>query len=271
MGNPYGVVSSASNLQGEIMSDRLTLATATGLPFLSLAFHVATGLIAIGAGFVAVAVRKGGRWHRRSGIVFVWAMIATGIAITGISLYEGKSSFTGGITVAYLVFTAFTTVRPLPGVGRRVSVALMVLAFSLAAEGYVGGFTALGMPGKQLEGAPAPMIFFIATIVLLAAIGDARMIRAGGIQGARRLARHLWRMSFGLFIASGSFFLGQMKFIPEPVRIVPLIFAVALSPLVILLYWMWRVRLRQNLRGMMTAKPIEARPAAWTPRTSRRA
>jgi membrane protein DedA with SNARE-associated domain len=69
-------------------------------------------------------------------------------------------------------------------------------------------------------------------------------------------------MSFGLFIASGSFFLGQMKFIPEPIRIVPLIVILAVSPLVILLYWMWRVRLKQNLRGMMPATPIEVRRTA---------
>ena len=244
------------------MSDRLTLATSTGLPFLSLAFHVGTGLIAMVAGFIAIALRKGGRWHRRSGLVFAYAMIATGITATGISLYEGKETFTGGLTAAYLVFTAFTTVRPLRGAGRQVDIALMVLAFTLAAWGYLGAFTALGRPGKQIEGVPVGMLFFMTTIVLLAAIGDARMIRAGGVQGARRLARHLWRMSFGLFIASGSFLLGQMKFIPEQIRIVPLIFVLAVSPLVMLLYWMWRVRLKQNLRGLMTAKAIEAgRPA----------
>jgi hypothetical protein len=166
------------------------------------------------------------------------------------------------LTAAYLVFTAFTTVRPLQGAGRQVDIALMVLAFTLAAWGYVGAFTALDRPGNQIEGVPAGMMFFMTTIVLVAAIGDARMIRAGGIQGARRLARHLWRMSFGLFIASGSFLLGQMKFIPEPIRVVPLIFALAVSPLVLLLYWMWRVRLKQNLRGLMTAKAIVAgRPA----------
>jgi len=109
---------------------------------------------------------------------------------------------------------------------------------------------------------PAGMMFFMATIVLLAAIGDLRMIRAGGIQGPRRLARHLWRMSFGVFIASGSFLLGQMKFIPEPIRISPLLLVLAVSPLVVLLYWMWRVRLKQNLRGLMTAKPVAARAPA---------
>ena len=240
------------------MSDRLTLATSTGLPFVALAFHVGTGLIAIAAGFLGLAVRKGGTWHRASGLVFVCAMIATGLTVAGISVYEGKS-ITGGVFTAYLVFTACTAVRPLPGVGRRADIALMVLAFTIAAAMYTSGFRALDSPGNQIDGAPAGMLFFLATIALLAAIGDARVIRAGGTRGTRRLARHLWRMCFGLFIASGSFFLGQMKFIPAQIRIVPLIIVLAVSPLVILLYWMWRVRLRQNLRGVVTAKRIEAR------------
>ena len=238
------------------MIDRLTLATATGLPFLSLAFHFGTGLIALTAGFMAITARKGGRWHRRSGLVFVYAMIATGITAVGIATYEGKPDSIGGAILAYFVITAFTTVRPLPGASRRVDIVLMLLALGFAAGGYTNAFTALGRPGNQIDGVPAGMMFFMATMILLAAIGDARMIRAGGIQGTRRLARHLWRMSYGLFIASGSFFLGQMKFIPEPIRIVPLVVVLAVSPLVLLLYWMWRIRLKQNLRGIMTAKPI---------------
>jgi hypothetical protein len=244
------------------VSDRLTLATSTGLPFLSLAFHVGTGLTALAAGFFALAFRKGGKWHRVSGRVFVCAMIATGITATAISLYEGKESFAGGVVTAYLVFTAYTTVKPLPGAGRQVDIGLTVMAFVFATLGYFRAVDALGRPGSQVEGVPAGMMFFMTTIVMLAAIGDARMVLAGGVTGARRLARHLWRMCFGLFIASGSFLIGQMKFIPEPIRIGPLVVVVAVSPLVMLLYWMWRVRLRQNLRGMMTATPIEARRPA---------
>jgi len=228
------------------------------MPFLSLAFHVGTGLIAIAAGFLALAVRKGAAWHRTSGRVFVYAMIATGLMAAGLALYEGRATVNGGIQTAYLVFTGYTTVKALPGVGRRVQLALMVLAFSSAVVSYTYAFTAFGRPGNQIDGVPAGMMMFTGTIVLLAAIGDARMILAGSIHGTRRLARHLWRMCFGLFIASGSFFLGQMKFVPEPVRFLPLMFALALAPLVILLYWMWRVRLRRNLRGMMLkAKPTE--------------
>jgi uncharacterized membrane protein len=234
--------------------DRLTLATSTGLPFLALAFHFATGLIALAAGFLALAVRKGGTWHRRSGLGFVLAMIATGITAAGISVVEGKS-VNGGVLVVYLVLTGYTTVTPLRSVTRLVDIALMVLAFSLAASELASGLTALGMPGNQIGGVPAGMMFFMAAVVSAAAIGDLAMIRSGGVQGTRRLARHLWRMCFALFIASGSFFLGQMKFIPERIRIVPLIVVLGVTPLVALLYWIWRVRLRRNLRGIMSVKP----------------
>lgn len=258
MGNPYVIGSPYVRFGGGVVSDRVTLATSTGLPFLALAFHVGTGLIGFVSGFIAITVRKGGTWHRRSGTVFVYAMIAMGLMATGIALYEGAPTMVGGVLTAYLVFTAYTAVKPLSGDTRRIDIGLMVLAFMLAAAQFAYAFVAFGRPGHQMGGVPAGMMFFMGTIVSLAAIGDARMIRVGRLQGTRRLARHLWRMCFGLFIASGSFLLGQMKFIPEPIRIVPLIFGLAVSPLVILLYWMWRVRLKRNLRGMMTAKPIVA-------------
>lgn len=243
------------------MSDRVTLATATGLPLLSLVLHVGTGLIAIAAGFLAIAARKGGTWHRKSGLVFVFTMIATGLMASGIAAYEGVPTVVGGAFTAYLVFTAWTAVKPLPWVTRRVEIALVALVFILAAAEYNFAFTALGRPGNQIDGVPAGMMFFIATIALLAAIGDVRKIRAGGIQGARRIARHLWRMSFGLFIAAGSFLLGQMKFIPRQIRIVPLLFVLTLTPLLLLLYWMWRIRLRQNLRGLALSTAARRRPS----------
>ena len=241
------------------MVDRLTLATASGLPLLSLSFHVAAGGAALVAGYIAIAARKGGTWHRRSGIVFVYAMIAMGLVAVGIAVYEGKEDNAAGAFTAYLIFTAWTTVKPL-GAGRRaVDIALMLFAFALAAGGYVRAFAALDMPGNQMEGVPAGMMFFMTTVVLLAGIGDARMILAGGIQGTRRLARHLWRMCFGLFIASGSFVaqLAMMKDAPGWLRSVPVMVLLGSAPLVVLVYWMWRVRLRQNLRGLLTTKPMD--------------
>jgi len=246
------------------MSDRLTLAAATGLPFATLAFHVATGTVALVAGWIAIVARKGATWHRRSGQVFVAAMIAMGLTAVGISVYEGKQSVGGGAFTAYLIFTGWTAIRPLRGGSRGADVALMLLAGLFAWGGFRQAFATLDMPGHQSEGVPAGMHFFLSTVMLLATVGDARMIYAGGIHGTRRLARHLWRMCFGLFIASGSFVaqLVRMTFMPEWMRSLPVILVLSAGPLAVLLYWMWRVRLRQNLRGVMTAKPVVARSVA---------
>jgi membrane protein DedA with SNARE-associated domain len=64
-------------------------------------------------------------------------------------------------------------------------------------------------------------------------------------------------MCFGMFIATGSFFIGQMQVFPKPLRILPLMLALGVAPLGVLLYWMWRVRLRQSLRGLIISKPRE--------------
>jgi len=229
--------------------NHVTIATSSGIVWLALVSHFGIALIALAAGTVALAVAKGGQLHKKSGIVFTYAMIATGLSAAAISAYEGKS-VVGGLFTAYLIFTATSTVKP-SWTRRALDVALMLLAFGFAVGMYLDGFSIWSEPGHVRGGVPAFMIFFMATIAALAAVGDLRMIREGRLRGARRLARHLWRMSFGLFIATGSFFFGQMKFIPEPIRIVPLLSVLGIAPLPILVYWMWRVRLRRRLNGIM--------------------
>src|SRR5207247_1850066 len=112
------------------------------------------------------------------------------------------------------VFTATTTVKPLPRYQRTDDAVLMLLVLATAAFTLRDGTAVWALPGHARAGVPAGMVFFLGTIYLLAGIGDLRLLREGSITGPRRLARHLWRMCFALFIASGSFFLGQMKFIP---------------------------------------------------------
>ena len=243
---------------------QVTIATSSGAVWLALIIHFGAGLLGIGSGFLAIAASKGGQAHRRAGVVFVVAMITGGIFAAGIAIFEQKvASVIGGIFTAYLVFTAFTTVKPLAGrYAHAVNVAVTLVGSFLALIQLKPVALALSDPTRVTNGVPALMTAFIGTVTVLASIGDWRLLRAGTITGVRRLARHLWRMCFGLFIASGSFFLGQIKFLPEPLRIVPLLGALGISPLVVLLYWMWRVRLRQNLRGLMTAKPIEAHGTA---------
>lgn len=235
--------------------DRVTFATSSGVVWLALFVHFAAGLLSIVAGTIALSVAKGGRLHKRSGLVFTWAMIVLGLTAAGIGMYENvPSQVFAGLMAAYMVYTAMTTVKPLSGIAGRVNIALMILAFAFAATSLYGGVNEWLDPDVVVVGRPRvvpPLV--IGTVILLAALGDLRAIRAGGLRGSRRLARHLWRMCFGLFIATGSFFLGQMKFIPEPVRIVPLLLVLGFAPILFLFYWMWRVRVRGRLGGIVIA------------------
>jgi uncharacterized membrane protein len=240
---------------------RVTIATSSGPIWLALVTHFGAALLALAAGTVALSVAKGGRLHKQSGLVFTVAMITAGLLASIISAYEGKSIF-GGLFVVYLLFTAMTTVKPLSWSGRRLDIALMFFPFVFGGLSYVEGFNTWQLPGHAREGVPAGMVFFLGTIALLAGIGDVRMLREGALRGTRRIARHLWRMCFGLFIATGSFFFGQAKFIPKPIRIGPLLGVLGVAPLVILLYWMWRVRLRRRLSGMIISSTVAERTPA---------
>ena len=120
---------------------------------------------------------------------------------------------------------------------------MAIASLTFAVEAVANGGTRNGMPAF-------PFVMF-GVVGLLASAGDFRVIRSGALEGAPRLARHLWRMSFALFIAALSFFIGQAKVFPEPVRIPALLALPVLAVLVTMLYWLWRVRVRRSSRGIV--------------------
>jgi len=127
---------------------------------------------------------------------------------------------------------------------------LVVLAVTLASltfaiEALTNGGTRKGMP-------TFPFVMF-GVAGLLAIVGDVRMVRSGALKGAARLARHLWRMCFALFIAAISFFIGQAEVLPKPIRILPLLALPVVLVLVTMFYWLWRVRIKRSLRGLVVS------------------
>ncbi|MBL7996589.1 hypothetical protein JNM05_14575 [bacterium] len=156
-----------------------------------------------------------------------------------------RVSVIAGALAFYLVITALLTVRPPRAQGSLwIDASAMLVGLTVGIFSVTLGFEGVNNNGK-LDGQPIVPVFIFGAVALLAAFGDMRMM-ARGVQGTRRIARHLWRMCFALFIASGSFFLGQADKIPEPLRIIPLLMALALAPLLLLLYWLWRVRIRRT-------------------------
>jgi len=101
-----------------------------------------------------------------------------------------------------------------------------------------------------LNGVPFPMYFFLATVWIVAALGDLRILRFGAPRGGPRLARHLWRMCFALFIAAGSFFSIRArvaKILPKPFTTGPMRALPILLLFGAMFYWLWRVRARRSL------------------------
>jgi len=117
-----------------------------------------------------------------------------------------------------------------------------ILGIHIVADslGLIFGYVALC--GGRRSGIPAFPFFMFGVIALLASAGDLRILRSAPLRGAARLSRHLWRMSFALFIAALSFFIGQAKVLPKPIRVPGLLALPVLAVLVTLLYWLWRIR-----------------------------
>lgn len=207
-----------------------------------LQIHIVAGALAMILGAVALLARKGATLHRRSGQLFVCSMLTMGITASVLG------PIPGGVMPVYFVVTALTTVRTVTAWTRWVNVGALVVAIVLALGSMSKGFKAFASPGGTLNGVPFFMLFFIGTVMAIAAAGDVRVMRSGPLRGGRRLARHLWRMCFALFIAAGSFFSIQArvaKILPEPfttpaMRVLPIALV-----FIAMFYWLWRVRRRR--------------------------
>jgi hypothetical protein len=191
-------------------------------------------------------------------MVFVYAMTTMALMGTTIAFARDVAPWANGpvgLLTAYLVITGLTTVRQAPAErSRRLDLGLMLFVAAVTLTLATFGVRVLFSPTGKLYGMPALPFLIFAGIGLLATAGDLHLIRAGGVQtirGAPRLARHLWRMCTALLIAAFSFFLGQAKVIPKPIRIVPLLLIPPLIVLGALLYWLWRVRFKRSLRGVV--------------------
>lgn len=227
-----------------------------------LLIHIAGGGLALVAGFVALNAAKGEGLHLRSGRGFVYSMLAMGASGAGIAAVKAQpSNVAAGLLALYLVVTALTTVRSPTPATRRLNFAAMLVALAVSVGGLSMGSRALAFGDGTIDGSPAAVFVVLGVVALLAGASDLRLMRSGEPRGVPRLRRHLWRMCFALFIASGSFFLGQADEIPEPLRILPLLLVPALLPLAGMAYWLVRVRTRRRAIGRRASPEAAGTPS----------
>jgi uncharacterized membrane protein len=214
---------------------------------------------ALVTGFVALGAAKGSALHRRSGTLFVYLMLVmalTGAAIAAVeaSRPEPKTGILAtmlmGLFTAYLVVTALTTIRPPSTWSRRLDFVGIPLAGAIGVGQWTLALRALaGIGGRQSTIITTVELVF-GSIALLAAGSDLRRLRSSApLVGAKRIARHLWRMTFALWIAVFSFFPRLTKFAPKPFG--ALVALPIIGVLGAMIYWLWRIRYRKSFRGLI--------------------
>ncbi len=218
---------------------------------IAFAVHIGGGLVALVAGTVAILARKGGRIHRAAGAVFVAAMLAMGAfaCYLAIVIPDQLANVFIAIFASYLIVTAWLTVRHGDGkAGLAEKLALPVALLLSAPFAIISFQLAAGLPlmfrsAVPLTGPVRIAIYVFTSVLAIGALGDAKVVFGGGISGAPRIARHLWRMCLGLALAYGSAFTnGFARLLPGPYHVPPAFFLPQFAPILLLVFWMVRVR-----------------------------
>jgi hypothetical protein len=193
-------------------------------------------------GFVAVFLRKGSRQHAIAGDVFVAAML--GLSASGVYLAFMKSqpgNILGGSLTFYLVATSWLTARRRVGAPGLFDWGALLLVLAVAAFDVTYGIeAAISQTGLKHGYSPGPY-FFLGSVALIAVAGDIRMLLRRGISGSHRIARHLWRMCFALFIAASSIFLARAHVFPALLRKTGVLVFLSFLPLILMIFWLVRV------------------------------
>jgi hypothetical protein len=228
-----------------------------------LLVHIFGGTLGLLSGTAAMCFRKGSPRHVLAGRIFVVSMLTMGAVATYLAVVRHQpNNIGGGILTFYLIGTAWLTARRRDGKPSRFDWVVMLIPLALGILTWAGGIKTVRSGASSQDGVPVGMTFFMGSVMLIAAGGDVRMLVRGGVSGAKRVARHLWRMCFGLFIASGSFFLGGSN---RPLRLLStvgigqhlpaalfntgLYVILTILPLILLVFWLVRVRFTNAYKG----------------------
>jgi hypothetical protein len=227
-----------------------------------LIVHICGGSLGLLSGTAAMTFRKGSPRHVLAGKVFVASMLAMGVFAVYLAITRHQpNNIGGGFLTVYLIGTAWLTARRRDGESSRFDWVVLLIPLAIGILLWMTGIKVLRSGVGSPDGVPVGMMFFMGSICLLAAAGDVRMLLRGGVLGAKRIARHLWRMCFGLFIAAGSFFLGPSnrplrllssvgvgQHLPAALFSTTLYLILTILPLILLIFWLVRVRFTNAYR-----------------------
>jgi uncharacterized membrane protein len=199
--------------------------------------HVTAGAFSLVSGAGALFARKGEALHRLSGNVFFVSMIVMTVAAFIAAIANQQAINISASTVTfYMITTSWVAATRKDGeIGQFETFALFG---GLGVVATAAWFAVVDKPA-------APVHYVFGSVAAIAVLCDVSVIWRNGISGARRIARHLWRMSFAMLVATGAYFAGQPKFVPAILRETQLNLVPVIAVLVLLFFWLVRVRFTQ--------------------------
>jgi hypothetical protein len=234
-----------------------------------LLLHICAGTLGVLSGAVAISFRKGFRWHRLVGNIFVISMLSLGASGAYMAFMKSQpGNVLGGTFTFYLVATAWMTARrreQKPGI---FDWGALLIVLAVAATEVTFAFQAMRSQTGLEYGYPAGPYFFIGSVALLALAGDARMLIRGGVSGTQRIARHLWRMCFAWFIASASIFLARPHLFPVLLRKAGVLYLLTALPLILMIFWLVRVRFAKTYKNKAIPGRSDVYPLLPQPSTT---
>src|SRR6266436_1944157 len=228
----------------------------------ALIVHICGGSLGLLSGSAAMSFRKGSPRHVLAGKAFVASMLTMGAFAAYLAIVRNQpNNIGGGILTVYLIGTAWLTARRRDGETSRFDWVVLLIPLAIGILMWMNGLKVVRSGASSQGGVPVGMMFFMGSVCLLAAAGDVRMLVRGGVAGAKRIARHLWRMCFGLFIAAGSFFFGGSnrplrllstvgigKYLSPAICGTTLYLVLTILPLILLIFCLVRVRFAKAYR-----------------------
>ena len=212
---------------------------------LLLFLHICGAGIGLLSGTAALIFRKGFRWHRAAGNVFFVSMLIMSASGAGIAAFikPNMGNVFGGVVTFYLVATGWLTVLRNEGETGFVEIGLLLVALAVGGGGILCGWEAAHSATGLKEGYPAAPFLVFGALSLWSAAFDVRMLVHGGLSGAPRIARHVWRMCVAFLIAAFSFFLGKQQHFPAAIRGSQVLNWPMILILIVMIYWLIRVRI----------------------------
>lgn len=219
--------------------------------------HFGVGCVAVLAGLAALLSRKGQVWHRASGTIFAIAMLVLALSGLWLSLARGIlfTVFLSGIA-GHAVLTSWAAAR------RQAMLSIFLARWSGLVSGglclgaVAGGLLAASSPEGMLNDLPPEAFYLLAGVSFGLCVLDLFYARNTSPQRVSWLSRHLWRMGFAFFLATGIFFFGNNHVLPEVLRTPWVLSTPVLAVVIWTVFYALRTRFDPWLSTLRASVPV---------------